>query len=826
MDVNTLQFPMPPIPPRPVTPSGAAQNKLRKKRADGYESDGGYVSEGAVRRKRKDSASTKKKEKEKDLAGAAELGKKEKKEARSRAKSEKLQEKEEERKRKKSLTASKNSAPSGKDSGYETDFTPKKSKSKSKPGTGGDVGYETDDGGLSKSKSRRFFRLGGAKSDVGEKEAKEEKVGEVPVLPVLPIAQRFATTLGNVGVSTGGSVNGGGNSVGTEMPLPPALPNIAISTSPLGLGENEKGRDRGSQGSVKSTASSSGSSPSRKSPTSSSSPSGRHRWGVQFSPDLGASGNGHHGSGSHSTLTAASTPLSVSPSSTSKFPMISYPLTRSPSETQAQGATPGNQNHTLDPLPPSRYHEPTSLAPTLSPSVGSPFALITPLSTRRPKHPNLIPDTKPNPPKINTHLTVEVGVANAGGSARLGPIPFAANIIPSSEYIVPSPQSATAPLSFPSRNPSPFASRSHSRDPSPMPGPNVLAYYDIPPATPPPAGPLPLPPMRKAPSMSALRGAPSGGARVGLGAGMEQHEQHVHQQQGQQQEQGLFGQPIPHVQRGREAPFPAKPVLPVLPVNGGSSSSSCEGTVPGLEERVRERRYRDLYAVASPAGGWVSQEKERETRQVADDNEGNGEGGYWDEYGLLGDEEDGEEEEEGIRHVLDRFEGEMRGVGGGRALERSLSFEALNKSDPPRTNNNFVPSDSYAYTTTRRKDDSEDDDRSVYTDESQTAVRETKYVLERDDEEVWGGMEKNSRWSGSIYSRTSVLDVETSGEARERFVRRVEAMLDETGRQKEKGVGRGVGRGMDVPPVPKLPEGLRARPGTATGVGARPKWRF
>jgi hypothetical protein len=213
-------------------------------------------------------------------------------------------------------------------------------------------------------------------------------------------------------------------------------------------------------------------------------------------------------------------------------------------------------------------------------------------------------------------------------------------------------------------------------------------------------------------------------------------------------------------------------------------------------------------------------------RQADEEQGGDGEeeggSGYWDGYGLL---DDGENEEDEMRDVLDQFEAE---VGGGEvemALGSSRSFDALNNAKPEPTTthtnrNRVVPPGSFVY------GDPEDDDRSMYPDDEKTTGQDTIRVLEH-DEAVWGGTERNSRWSGSSYSRTSVLDVDTSGETRERFVRRVEAMLDEPVLEKGKGVGVGRGMGLGVPPMPKLPVGLAARPSTATGaVGARPKWRF
>jgi hypothetical protein len=283
----------------------------------------------------------------------------------------------------------------------------------------------------------------------------------------------------------------------------------------------------------------------------------------------------------------------------------------------------------------------------------------------------------------------------------------------------------------------------------------------------------------------------------------------------------MFGQ----ISRGRDAPFPA-PVLPVGVLD--------EKVKMGLEERVKAGKYKELYAIASPAGGWGNQNKEKEkvverekvaerekvvekkvekvvekkmatkvaTKEPVDDSEGNG---YWDAYGLLGDDE-GENEEEDMRNVLDRFEGEMRQEVG-QALESSRSLEFL-KSNHQRT-----PSGSYSYAvTTGRQNSPDDDDRSVYTDEDADA-----------EEDVWGGPDVHSRWSGSIYSRTSVSEVETSEERRERLVRKVGEMFDDSGRKSDK--FGGVVGGMDLPPVPKIPRGAGGAH-AVTGVNGRPKWRF
>lgn len=67
-----------------------------------------------------------------------------------------------------------------------------------------------------------------------------------------------------------------------------------------------------------------------------------------------------------------------------------------------------------------------------------------------------------------------------------------------------------------------------------------------------------------------------------------------------------------------------------------------------------------------------------------------------------------------------------------------------------------------------------------------------------------------SRYSASIYSRASFLDTERSDEVRQRFLKHVEAMLDERGE-----------RVPAVPPVPKLPEEFVAEHKRAAAVARK-----
>lgn len=227
-----------------------------------------------------------------------------------------------------------------------------------------------------------------------------------------------------------------------------------------------------------------------------------------------------------------------------------------------------------------------------------------------------------------------------------------------------------------------------------------------------------------------------------------------------------------NMQRGREIPFPARPVLPTSTSSSSTNpTNSSNGVVvgpAGLEARVNVRRYHDLYA-AAPAGGWRPEPHQSQRRppphQRRSDEEC--EGGYHAE-------EEEEEEEEDMKDVLDRFEEDSDYNSDaeyvnptGRALETRRSFEAAASVKPRSGHESFAVEEYYG------------------------TARDTMYSF-------GGGGDRNSRWSGSVYSRNSILDPDKSEEARERFLERVGAMLggDEEGRR-----GQGV-----VPPVPNIPE--------------------
>jgi hypothetical protein len=133
--------------------------------------------------------------------------------------------------------------------------------------------------------------------------------------------------------------------------------------------------------------------------------------------------------------------------------------------------------------------------------------------------------------------------------------------------------------------------------------------------------------------------------------------------------------------------------------------------------------------------------------------------------------------------TIDEYYGHGSGGGVGNAAEPSAT--APEEDDDPLYDDydpedaSHYPEDEMSYRRSRRG-------------------RSTVYASDDDHDNLSnnghghsGGKGRSSRYSGSIYSRGSFLDNEKSGEARQRFLKHVEAMLGERSA---------------VPPVPKLPE--------------------
>lgn len=763
---SAVVFPDIPIPQRPTTPSG--RGKLRKKRSDGYQSDGGYVSDGWKKKKDK----TKRTAKE-DVSVNTELDKKEQaKEAKTRAKEEKLQEKrekEEERKRKKML-ASKASKKSDDShiTGYHTDGAVSgkaSSKAKSKgvrSKTVGDVGYETDSGYLSSisaapKRKSRFFKL-------GTKQSKPDLPVEDPMPPfsvdkepmTLPIAQRFATAMGSSGSEN--MVDIFSSRISNATKPPSIVPSLSISTSqsvftspstttsttianfsssasstafvnfPPVSGRNA-GIDRESYGSGESGSSGS-SNLKRRGLHLASRDSGNGGRAESFSTITSSFENPFPASTSSSFAASKYPPVSTIPPSFSAATSSSIAIAL-PGHPYADGLRPAANSLTNSPFfSPSPRSNPGSHSP--SPIISqsqelvppSPSALVAPL--------RLSPQVRPRNPPTNgfgprpTTNPTQNGLAPitqiqewASAPMRRSPTPSQLSIVPSSEYIVPSPRG------------------------TPLPSPNVFAHYDIPPPSPPPTGPLPNVP----------------GSSTGLPPSALRRPQTQDRDPARANWTRDHGWPSRSlaptgIQRGKQTPFPVRPISPsVLPSEGIAS------------EKEEVAKYEDLHLATQPLSGDVKQMDEMDEEELDStvvkpmDAEGN---------------RDDNDEEEDIRGVLERFEDTLSGEQAGRALGRSRSFEAIKKRLP-----GHVPSEYY-----------EDDDDDIFSDEKTSTE---------------SGWERNS-----TYSRGSFLDPDKSESTRERFLQRVADMYG----------GGGRNSGQAIPPMPRLPDSLLNR-----DVGALPSGR-
>ncbi|KAF8995541.1 hypothetical protein BDQ17DRAFT_1430286 [Cyathus striatus] len=710
------------------------REELKKKRGDGYESDGGYMSESGKKKEKKEKKKKEKEEAERrdnGVDGGAEPSK-------------------EGQKKKKSfvtLRSSKKSEDKEADhaTGYETDGALAfkkggKSKTKKKSNTpSSDAGYGSDGGYLSsapavKKSKTRFFKIGSksSKPDLRNYVERPDSVSssdkDKDVLP-LPIAERFATTLAQPMPTIPQSPPlFPTSSLPHRRPIPQdlVLPPVTIDSSAGPTfssipSPREHVAVRDSHISAVSATSTS---------TSTSSSGSHHKRKFFHFPGIRENGHGQS-SESNSTFTSSLNVRSPSPSSSSptspsaKFPPISFPVTRATSPVPGLSTSPlptSNSSQdlkrtadlsTLSPyaLPP-RSHTP-SRAPSPSPSVGltpnSPYVTYTPAGAT-----SGLP-TSPRPRNPPTDGFGPRAKLPPGGSPAVAP---------------PSPHKPSQLTISPSDSlgPSPRNSILHS--------PNVLAYYDLPPPSPPPALPLPrIPQDSNAPGTvprplmpSRLSPAPPLPTTAGL-----------------------------NIQRGRVSPFPVSP-------RTTPRSSSPVGL--GLSARPIPRRHEDF-------------NNRRESVYIEHDDLSPRTPGI----DVVEPSEDGnsfweEEYDEEMNDVLQRFEDiSSDDHEGERALESRRSFEAIRR-------NLASLGDVSQF---------EDDD------DGRTVMRSS---IESNSED------RNHRWSGSIYSRASFLDPDKSEETRQRFLKRVESMLNEEDRN---------GGGSAIPPVPKLPAGYAAAKVTSPG---------
>ncbi|KAJ2919055.1 hypothetical protein MD484_g1295, partial [Candolleomyces efflorescens] len=836
---NQVAFPTSqdiPIPPRPVTPNSL--KKLKKKKTDEYESDGGYLSEGVKKKK-----------------GFGDLMKKDK--AQLKEEKRQLKElKEEERKRKKSLNAA-SKKQKQEEGGYETDSSPilkspfksksKKAKSKT-PSADAAAGYDTDGGyqsagsNLKKNKSR-FFGLGSksSRADLPEPVPAMPEPPSEPPMP-LPIAQKFATSLPtftpspaldlaiqtDVGepfitpISSAATTSRSPEEPSSAKQSTPTKDYLKLDIEPATMASSAAAhvQDRSSLSSAE---------------TSSSMSSNSRRRGFQFSSparDDSSISTGHATGESVSTVGSSFqvhpivpasqpfqppsfTPVTYSPPGSSsgpnsagalKPPSISLPLTRSVSPMMipvsplqinksprvGPSTRPDIDSRGPSPLPPL---SPSSPSTTTSPSnlgIQSPDASSRPSTPRRPLNPPVegFGPRLASPPALHP-------------TGRLSPNPARGRLI--------------SPLLLPQN-------AKGDRSPSPLPSPNVLAYYDLPPPSPPPQGPLPSVPSGAPPypppppPASQSQGSQLRNRMLMLDRERERELQneslHPHQQQ-------------QYIQRGRESPFPKRPLVvppapgPTLPSSprppGLHRQQTSGGSAKGLGRSVRFDEHAYAYSAyssgsgeSSPEYGYTGLPAPRErgvpstpgpyqaaypsagspprsrgtTPQPAWNDESrvsvaSGEGLAYDAPAR--EEEDVGENGRGRFAVTPQVQVQP-GLKYGRDQDAddddAITQESFHSSSSDQHNLVAPP----ARPRPRRRS----------FDGGDVVARETLYQWEDD-------LSKNreSRWSGSIYSRVSIMDPDQSEEARERFVKRVQAMM-----------GNGEPQEEVIPPVPRIPEGL------------------
>ncbi|KAF8639054.1 hypothetical protein AX17_001750 [Amanita inopinata Kibby_2008] len=800
----SVTFPDAPTMPLTSIAPRRIQAKLKKRRADGYDSDAGYISDGGS--KKKDNY------KEKDISGS---GKKDgektgsnEKDAKTRAKEEKelaKKVKEEQRKRAKSLTTRGNSKDTKADEslipkGYETDAPPRRSRfGRKKKSATLDTDYETDAGYLSTStagaevkKKTRFFRFGG-KSSKPDLTQSVKQVPSVPPIPVpLPIAEKFGTVLG--------TTNAASNlpaahlipsldpslitSASSQTLLPPSSPVSSIVSAPPAPSSTwtpwspvKGAKDSMSE---KRTRDSNVSGESSRSSASNISISGSAE--AQMPKRRGF------------RLLSISKPVP----SPSKFPVISLPITRatspspsslnvsvgdqtqdrsellisnisrSPSPSPSKGGSSQQQSH-------GHYPSPSSTAPSyLSPNPESQRSISPALLP--PSAPSLVVSSASapsSPAPSRPSSFVRQRSSSTIATNDIGP-PLSAtapNTVSANRLSGIAPNTNLAKrLSYRGRSSSPIPSlgvnttmyinsTNNGNLSVPISNSNMLTYYDVPPPSPPPNGPLPRVPDRTQDTEEdpfAINGTSL--IRTSGNAG-----------------------------RGKEAPFPMQPVSQRgfrARLRASMIGSNGEQRNAGMSNpnQAREPRTITIDRKLSP---------ERQLDRVINENSE-------DE----GDYEGGRE----ILNVLERFTDipkreENETVG--KALVRSRSLEALaddvNLSLPNvQTNAELGVEDAKS---------AFEDTESYYGRQNSHRRRSTVYYSDPDEED--GADPRLSKWSESIYSRSSFMDSQRSEETRDRFVRRVEAMLDEAGI--ERGNKRRWETAEAVPPVPKLPEALAQR---------------
>lgn len=267
-----------------------------------------------------------------------------------------------------------------------------------------------------------------------------------------------------------------------------------------------------------------------------------------------------------------------------------------------------------------------------------------------------------------------------------------------------------------------------------------------------------------------------------------------------QTQQQLLAQPP--IQRGRVSPFPSRPILPS---NGRPVVDGIDGT-GGFEGRVKVRRYRDLYALAN--------------------GDGSAGGGGSDENGSSSGSHERFEDEDDFDSTprRKRFIAQYPGVKDrppsdfyeedSVALDKVLSrYADGHVMDPSSPSSEGAGEDS--------------DDKYYPSNEIKHSRSHPPYFHVKPPIPYPPNQDPYS--TISVYSTHSIMDNEKSGEARDRFVSRVQAMYGPDGRERSSAIIDREREGLEMerihmrrveggrgrlnvatPPVPKLPEEFRA----------------
>ncbi|GBE85865.1 predicted protein [Sparassis crispa] len=338
----------------------------------------------------------------------------------------------------------------------------------------------------------------------------------------------------------------------------------------------------------------------------------------------------------------------------------------------------------------------------------------------------------------------------------LNPRPSSSLVIPSSDYILPSPSATVAAVP-----PSPTAAQYVLR-------PHVQAYYELPPPTPPPRGPLPDVPSdvssraerlsSRTPSVDSLPMRPPSrlGAKAttaipplsrALSPSITMRPStapaaHSHSEPtsiptlAQLNANGsvpLSSQPASRIQRGRESPFPTIPI-------------HSHEDVAGLARKTS--------TLAPPGAGRIPRYPHGSGPVSADNI-------------YFGKQRDAQWQPRSAS-ALDRPSSRLR------------QDVDIHRDEPPKPD---IDDEMYLDMEDDQSlyEDADSDDRSLYADEERSEAGD-----------------RSSMWSVSE-GRQSFMDTEKSAKARERFVKRVEAMYGESGVDYDA-----------IPPVPHLSPAVKS----------------